>query len=319
MVSFAIAFVIVMGFVGLGIDGSAIFAKRQQVQNGADAAAFALAQEYAASGCPGTIPKGPGSKAFEYASANVINDTGTTQVEEAECVGNAIRVRASAEQPPFFMSFIGVDPMRVPADAEVEWGSPTSGRITFPISFSTCEFENQVAAGIIELNTTKDSTTYGTTACAYSTSWPTSGNNFPGGFGFLLSASGGCTPLVTVDGWVRSNSGNSVGGMGCSFPALPFTALIPLFDDCKTGSTAAAAACRKDTSLPSNEDWYHISKYAAFEIRGYDFNAGVKAGLSCSKKPCVRGQFVKYVDIGEDFELGPVTPGGNVVIVRLKS
>lgn len=43
----ALLMVVMLGFAGLAIDLGASYAKRTQLQNGADAAALALAQQYA--------------------------------------------------------------------------------------------------------------------------------------------------------------------------------------------------------------------------------------------------------------------------------
>lgn len=301
IVTFALFLMIMLGFVGVGIDGAAVYAKRQHVQTGADAAAFALAQEYALSGCVEDS-----ALALTYAVPNVPNETATTAIDDVECGTNWVRVQASAEQPPFFLQAVGASSIRVPASATVEWGSPIEGTSVFPIAISYCSYFDAFGAAnigdTVNLNIPQPSDL--TSGCSYSSDYPA------GGFSWL-DPTAGCSAFTSIGAWVGGDTGNNVPG-ACS--AADFssmigkTLLLPVFDDARgTGANGE----------------YHIAGYAAVLFKGFYFNtlsgSPKGGGASCSGLPtgptmCMLLEFQGYATMDDDFVLGPITDPNNLVI-----
>lgn len=316
IVTVALFMTIILGFIGLGIDGAAVYSKRQHVQTGADAAAFALAQEYALSGCVEDS-----ALALTYAQPNVPNENATTGIDRVVCSANSVQVVASARQSPFFLAAVGANPIRVPASATVEWGSPVAGT-GFPLTFSDCIFESSaaVAGSIIEVwvpDMPWNASHQVGNPCA-SRTYP------PGGFGWL-DVGEDCTALYrSVEGgpvMAPGDTGNN-DGTGCDWSTMVgTTVLVPIFSDTngENGSNAE----------------FLISKFAAFELLGVQIHPGTPSRRYASagapsgwctveptwgkwKKHCINGRFVEYVTIDDAFEIGPITDPRTLVI-RLRS
>jgi Flp pilus assembly protein TadG len=141
----ALCFLLLLGLVGLSIDIGAAFAKRQEMQNAADAAALAVAAEClearVAANCPG-----------DYAAANeiaLLNErTGdSAEVRSGEGAIDYARpyhvtVTVTGEQPHWFLQAVGgEDSTTVRRSATVNFGSPVKGTVTIPIIVSECVFQ----------------------------------------------------------------------------------------------------------------------------------------------------------------------------------
>ncbi|GAA5161701.1 TadE/TadG family type IV pilus assembly protein [Ornithinimicrobium tianjinense] len=316
VVTFALFTLVMLGFVGLGVDGAAVFAKRQHVQTGADAAAFALAQEYALTGCIEDA-----ALALEYAKPNVPNEQDTTAVDDVVCGMEGdipwVRVNASAEQPPFFLQAVGAGAIRVPASATVEWGSPVAGK-GFPLAFSECAFEEHEIDESFELWVPKDET-YEYPACA--------GYSYPaGGFGFLEAddCEAEFTSVEDGSGELPGVPGNSANTVDCDWGAqIGKTVFVPVFYDVSDQNGADAT--------------YFVEKFAAFELQGIHiqqtgpggwYPSSFRTSGYCADEPtspsewmkhCVYGKLVGYVSIEDHWELGPVDPTSETLIIRLKN
>jgi hypothetical protein len=311
MVSFIIMLMATFGVMGLGIDGSAIFAKRQQVQNGADAAAFAVAQEYALDGC--AVASGDLGLATQYVQANVPNQVaeGAAAAVEIRCDGpadNELTVVAEGRQSPFFFSAVGVGPIDVPASASVEWGTPISGTSVLPLTMSICSYYDVFGGDPLigetfnlDFITPSDSDE----ECPYHSDYPSGGFNW-------LDPTDGCAAFTTVGTWAPGDTGANV-PPGCDAAyfssLLNQTLLIPIFtDDQGVGSAGE----------------YWIEGYAAIKFTGYWFNtlggSPKGDGAACTgaaPKLCLTGTFQGYVGIDEDYVIVPPSPGDAVLIVRL--
>ncbi len=295
---------ILLGFIGLGIDGAAVYAKRQHVQTGADAAAFAVAQEYALTGC--VEDEG---LALTYAKPNVPNENDTTGIDKVVCEANSVQVVASAEQPPFFLQAVGADPIRVPASATVEWGSPIEGTSVIPIAISYCSywdaFGDANIGDTVNLNIPQPSDL--TSGCDY--------GDYPAGGFSWLDPTGGCEAFTSVGNWVPGDTGNNVPSE-CSvadfLPLIDRLFLLPVFDD--------------NRGVGSGGE-YHIAGYAGVILRSFHFNTlsgnpksggtPACAGLPTGPTMCMLLEFQGYQSIDEEFILGPVTDP-NTLVIRLK-
>lgn len=325
----ALLLVPMMGIGALALDVSAQHAERTQLQHGADAAALAVARSCAQS--EATCPANAQGTADEFVAGN----GGTPVVGAAELDGpdvddNVVEVAAAADFPHLLASIIsGDESTTVRARATAEWGSPESGS-TIPLAVAECELERHFDPGtqtagapfILELIGPGKSPKL-PAECA---------PGYPGGFGWLqgddVTGDGvpDCTVHVEVDvpeAGVPGSSDTKAGGCPDDYLAklLGKTVLIPLYDAFTPGSGGSQGS-------------YEISRFAAFTVTGFHVASGkcdppgVKTGSDCylpgqSKSPGftggqfgLQGYFVRYVAIGEDFELGD-SPDGGLSIARL--
>lgn len=295
IVTVALMLTVLMAFIGLGVDGAAAYAKKQQVQNGADAAAMALAQEYAVIGCAEDYVM-----ADDYVRMNTLAGEPTDRALDIECGPNSVKVDAVGQQAPYFMQIIGMTDLTVKGSATVEWGSPTGGRSMLPIAISACSyFESFGGAPVIGslVNLMVPGPSHKETECSYHEEYP------PGGFSWLdPSPPGTCGALTSVGAWVGGDTGQNVPGAcgWADFDAMiGQTVLLPIFNDSRGKGSSGE---------------YHIMGYAALTFHGFHFqtlSGGTKgSGMACTgastgPKMCLIGEFRGWTEIG-DWELGPI-------------
>lgn len=283
-----------MTFIGLGVDGAAAYSKKQQVQNGADAAAMALAQEYAVTGCVEDYPM-----ADAYVRMNTLAGAGTDRAANIRCDTTSVEVDAEGLQAPYFMQIAGMGELTVNGSATVEWGSPTGGMSLLPIAISACSYFQYFGGAPVlgsQVNLVLPAPSHSESECSYHADYP------PGGFSWLDPTSG-CGAETSVGTWVGGDTGQDVPG-ACSrvdFDAMiGQTVLLPIFDDERgTGSSGE----------------YHIMGYAALTFRGYHFNTlsgNPKGnGMACTgaptgQKACLIGEFQGWTEISGNWNLGPI-------------
>jgi hypothetical protein len=206
----------------------------------------------------------------------------------------------------------------VKACARAAVGTP-AGASVFPLAISECEWDQDVG-----WNPTTQTATYApsppyppypsatlektllfhnpsnikkdTTLCKTQTS----GQDLPGGFGWLKTT-GGCVVVTTTGETLPADPGRS--GCDTAFPSLQANQTIvyvPIYDS---------------VTASGNNATYHIAGYGAFVVTGYSFNGGAKSPsyipgtkTSCAAKDdCVYGFFLKAL------VSGPIssTPGFN--------
>ncbi|GAA3639270.1 TadE/TadG family type IV pilus assembly protein [Microlunatus ginsengisoli] len=279
----AILMVALLGMAALAVDVGGLWAKRRQLQNGADAGALAIAQACAKGACGSTS-----ATANSYASSNVNDGAATGTV--LELTAGKVTVRTADTQQHWFARIWGSNDSNVHAQATAVWGGPNAGA-TFPLAFSVCEW-NWQNGGPGGLDSTVQRKIVLTKTSTSNCVGP-SGNVVPGGFGWVDPTSGTCTIASLVNGWITSSTGNTPPN-GCNpsnFDALVGkTVLIPVFDNYTgTGNNAS----------------YHVYGYAAFRFTGYYFSGQYKnwptsgvAGCSGSER-CIAGYFTRYVDLNE--------------------
>lgn len=311
----AISIIPILVFIAVVADVGLLFWEKGQLQNGADAAALAVAQECAAdSSCSG----GAGTLADEMAALNANDDSAASELLSltVNTSSGKVEVRASTStgsgttiRHPF-ASIIVPTETTVDADATAEWGAPIAGT-TIPLAIAQCEFDDLPAQPADTQNPQRTLLLInnGNTAepCA---------NGFPGGFGWLDGT--GCQAEISAGGIVGGETGiqPNPNKNGCSATYLNTllckTVLIPLYS-ATTGQGSTAT--------------YTISRFAAFKITGLK-TGGAQSDAYCGGSPLspefpaggnakgIQGFFVKYVELGEDFELGN-SPGAGLMIVRL--
>lgn len=293
----ALLMVPLLGFAALGVDVAHLYAVRQQLQNGADAAALAVAQDCAAGSCGAST-----ATAQTMLARNLTDGTASPSVTLG---AGSVRVVASSTVANVFAPVIGIDTSQVRASATVRYGSPLGGRAVLPLAFSWCEWKQQTGGGMPSGSTQRVvylTKTSGTTDCT-----GPSNNIVPGGFGWLTVNDGVCGTRTTISNVIMSDPGNSVPS-GCSTTALSSavgkTVLLPIFDSSSgTGSGAS----------------YRIYGYAAFRVTGYHFGGQYDAGTgTCNGNArCIKGYFVRFVDLSEAFTYGAGAPELGASIIRV--
>ena len=297
----ALMMVMLLGFAAIAVDVSAVYAKKQRLQNGADAAALAIAQDCASGAC-GT----PQVTAQTLVASNLTGSVTTVLAPTFTSSPNQVTVSASTINSDLFAPVLGISQTTVKATATAGWGQPVAGTTVLPLAFSWCAFKAQTGGGLPSGTTVR--TILFTKTDGTSCTGP-SGNAVPGGFAWIKPNAGTCqaTTSVTPTGQTPSDTGNSVPA-GCS-PAdmaalLGKTVLLPLYDN--AGGTG-------------NNAWYHIYGYVAFQLTGYFFAGQYKSPIPpCSgNSRCVSGYFTKFVDLSQAFTYGVGNPNLGFSLVTL--
>lgn len=296
----AVAMVALCGCVALTVDIGALYAERAQLQNGADAAALAVAQDCADGSCVATSVT-----ATSFATANANDATAT--VAAPVLLANSVSVTVTTREVDgagslalLFAPALGIDTKRVGATATARWGSPKTGPAMIGMTFAPCVFKLDGAIQVISMH--GDS---GGVSCS---STSPSGKLLPGGFGWLKDSGGSCRATVTAgsDALVTSSTGISL-PPGCEALLTSMageTVLLPVYDD--LGGTGASA-------------YYHIRGWAAFRLLGWNFpglshDNQTYAGAHC-KGSCkgIIGRFVSFVSLDDRFSSGGPNLGTSVV------
>ncbi|MBM7831990.1 Flp pilus assembly protein TadG [Agromyces cerinus] len=329
-----IAFLLVpmLGFGAMALDVSAQHAEHAQLQHGADAAALAVASSCARdeTACTTTADV----DAQEYVNGNAaipVEGTADVTIDKAN---RTAQVTAEATFPHFFASLIDSDDdpssTTVRSTAVAEWGSPESGE-TIPLAIAECELTRHFDPGTEEQGDPFILLLIG----------PGKGDKkpdecapgYPGGFGWLegddIDGDGDADCKVAVEvgvpePGVPGKSDTKAGGCPDDYitKLIGTTVLIPIYDSFTEGSSGSHGS-------------YNVKEFAAFYITGYHIASakceppGAKSGSDCylpgeSKAPGfkggefgLQGYFKRYVAIGEDFDLGEVTPNGGLKVAKL--
>jgi Flp pilus assembly protein TadG len=322
-ITVALLMVVLVGFAALAIDVSALYQERRTLQNGADAAALAVAKDCAGPGCGASRVT-----ANKYADLNA--DDGNSNVDmpcgtapgliactdrpvvPADTVGyvqvttSTYEVTSPGNPTEVNFNFAPVFDLVAPGDHEgrtmratavAAWGPPRSAT-TLPIALSFCEFDR--LAGDLEPPFTESMVYFRTlprsdTDCGFDPS----GAYIPGGFGWLREGPD-CELTIEVGDWVRGVTGARVPDcVDDDMTALQNkTVLVPIFDD---------------TRGVGHGGEYRVFGFAAFHIVGYRFpgnayNLGPCAPLGIG---CMRGHFTGFSTTGTVF--GGPNMGVNII------
>ncbi|WP_162802827.1 pilus assembly protein TadG-related protein [Ornithinimicrobium avium] len=278
-----------VGFTGLAVDTGATMATQQELQNGADAAALAAAQECAENGC-GSID----AVAGPYGVANVRNEKGEVSTTlQPDTGAQTVQATVSGRKTHWFLPVVGIASSNLEATATASWFTPKKGPSMLPLAISQCSFEYQASGAPVSVGDTivvwipKDNKhTPGCPDDAYP----------PGGFGWLDPVDGKCEADIIVGGWVGGDTGNTPKG-ACDFSEyVGKTVLIPIFN-AKRGTGEAAEV--------------FVTQFAAFEVDRLEIQTKGEWGNlpKCPKNPvpnglhdtCLRGKFVEYVTSAEGY------------------
>jgi hypothetical protein len=280
---------VLIGMAALSVDVGQLYAERRQVQNGADAAALAVAGRCAATGACTTNTGGIADLNANDGATNVLSVCGAgpglpgcpansgpaltqcpaapTGVEGWVRVTTATRTAGGGTLlPPTFARALagnaGYAGTQVRACAQAAWGAEGSGS-ALPLTLSLCEWNAATANGTSyappppyppyppgEVALKLHSTTDTVGGCKVSGS----GADLPGGFGWLDSGTN-CQTTTIVSGFVSADTGVSASSCADQLAKLVGTVLsLPVFDQ---------------ASGTGGGGQYHITGFAAFYLSGY--------------------------------------------------
>lgn len=291
----ALLMVVLLGFTAIGIDVGSIYSDQQQLQNGADAGALAIAESCQRGSCVNTADK--------YAKANKLDvqATGTMLSNTA----GTVTVQTSSTHQNWFAGVLGMPTTALRARASASWGYPSGGAVV-PLAFSLCAFW-QATGGWDDQGKPLSNTPTVVNIIEHSCT-PPAHNEVPGGFGELRGTS--CVATVLAGGWVASDSGNN-GPNSCSgfdwSTVMNKTVLIPIFDDYQgTGSNAQ----------------YKIKGLAAFKITAICLGPSAQMPTNMSQCPSakrIEGNFTNYTDLTGGYTIDPNAPHFGTGVVKLSS
>ncbi|MFI7545673.1 pilus assembly protein TadG-related protein [Actinoplanes sp. NPDC049599] len=285
---------VLLGMAAVVVDVGRLYAEREQLQTGADAAAFAVAETCV------RLPEScadQGAEAERYAAAVAADgaagiaeicgrgpglaDCSAPATNRTACLGTAPETGSYAEVrtrtlgrdgstllPRTFARALAGDDMgtSVGACARVAWGPPLRAAGT-AVTFSTCEWEALTDGGLTLWPPPSDGTPpasaervvrlKGSPSATTCPAGP-SGWDRPGGFGWLDDTERNCTTTVETDGSFGGDTGSSVSS-ACRTALAALRderrlMLIPIYD----GVTGTGSSTT-----------YHLAGFASFVLTGY--------------------------------------------------
>ncbi|MFE4078431.1 pilus assembly protein TadG-related protein [Paenarthrobacter sp. YIM B13468] len=310
--------VVLLGFAALAVDVGALYAEKAQLQNGADAAALAIATDCANGSCGNSTTTGN-----DFANKNA-NDgqSGATVTFPA---ATTVRVVTNAKEGGvnsfslYFAQVMGFESTTVTATAEASWGAPSKAS-TLPWTISECVFKKYLSpTQLASLNSTGNFTgdpipthvllRYDENAPAYPGCAAQNGYD-PGGFGWLLTTSG-CSTDISLNATVQGQTGNHFPNAAECNTVLAHImdqpALVPLF--------------RTATGNGSNAT-YTLIGFAAFQVTGYQFSgtggvvdpAAPKCNGNCRG---IQGFFDRFVSLEDGMKVTGGIPNYGASVVSL--
>jgi hypothetical protein len=302
----AVCLVSLIGMTAFTLDFAALYQERRELQNGADAAVLAVAED-CAEGVVDCVESLLTGTAETYADANATDDAATVDSVlpgidvDGEACGQCVTVNTSTDGSSGsllayrFAPVLGCencDGKTVHASATAVWGAPTS-LATLPLAIGECEFD--MISG--------DNTGEYQVITFHDPDEPCDdpvNKDLPGGFGWLDADN--CQADVDAGNMASADPGASPGGTGCTpehFVSMQNQEiLVPVFDF--VGGTGTNGE-------------YRILGFAAFILEGYSLGGQytwnlTKAQCAASKR-CIAGRFTRFVtsapgEVGEAPDLG---------------
>jgi Flp pilus assembly protein TadG len=136
----AIMMVVILGIAALVVDVGSVEVRRAQLQDAADAAATAIAQDcYAAPGttvslCDSGVIAAASADAVKYADGS-LPDGATVDVQGLDWTGNTVKVTLTSPQASTFGGIFGASGNTIQVSATAQWGLPAT---PLPLAFNEC-------------------------------------------------------------------------------------------------------------------------------------------------------------------------------------
>jgi len=317
----AMVLVVLLGFAALAVDVGAMYAEKAQLQNGADSAALAVAEQCAHGSCGDSTDTG---NQFADSNANDGTSGATVTFPDSTTVRVVTKARAAGSTTDgfglFFARVIGIDNTQIGATAEASWGA-VSGATTLPWTVSDCVFKaNLSASQLSDFNSTGTfsgdplpnhlTLRYDENAPAYPGCAAQNGYA-PGGFGWLDAGSGCSATIDAGTAIVGSKPGISLPNVCSAMPStiIGTTVLVPVF------SSAVSLNNGNNTK-------YTIVGFLAFKVTGYKFSGSIQdldpLAPSCTGNcRAIQGYFTRFVSLAEGLKTSNVPNyGGSEVFLK---
>lgn len=289
----AILMVPLLGFAAISLDVAAMHAEKQQLQNGADAAALAIAQDCARDSC-----EAPAETAQTFATANSNSGTAAATLPSIPTAATGrVTVENAAVRQHWFAPVLGIDESEITVQASAGWGAPTGGTAVLPLTISLCHLYHGDIGGLPSWTVERvimPADNVG--GCEMGE------REIPGGFGWLETDTGGaCHATTRIGDRAGSEPGNTP--KRCDLSAIRNqSVLLPLYTD-RGGM--------------GRNGWYEVYGYAAFTVTGYYFS-GQSWNPPCrGSDRCISGYFTKLHHTDPDFDYGPDAPNLGAAAVFL--
>lgn len=329
LVIVAILMVAFLGISALVIDFGSIYVERRELQNGADAAALAVAMDCAGANDCDADTSTPRARdlAIKYAGLNAGKD-GLSNVDLPTPCGLGQHL-GSCPQPQSAARAMNdgatgwvlvqtstktangttIDYRFIPggkkvtARAVAAWGPPGAAT-TIPLILSACEYLD--AGGIVPseggtatLPNLPSTIYFHTSTQAVPCPATPSGGDAPGGFGWLATSLG-CAATIDAGKWIPASTG-----------VPPPATCNPI--EWRNKDIVLAIFDRTNGATGANLE-YHVLGFAAFHLTGYSFNPGFWSADPSIRNPhglcpaapgssgvCITGRFVAFSDTAGSF------------------
>ena len=294
----AVCMVALLFVVALVVNVGIAYTEKSQLQNGADAAALAVAQtcakRTATSPCQaGVVDAGLQTMANSMVNGNSNDGTSAVSLAMGSGTVTATVSTVSSDGNKIVLPISGVD-ATVRAEAAAVWGGVRSGKPILPITFGGCELDptTHPMNGVDRVLIAHGDLPGGGKCSAWNSS---SGLNMPGGFGWLITGSD-CTPTVTVDNpYAQSSTGASVPS-GCksiiNVSLVGTEVLLPIF-----GYADGTGANGK----------YKIIGWGVFVLKGWNLPSNDVNPYNWTASHSVKGlygHFIRKLTYEEGFTFG---------------
>ncbi|MGO4360839.1 pilus assembly protein TadG-related protein [Terrabacter sp. RAF57] len=331
----AASLTLLLGFAAMALDMGHAYWEKTQLQAGADTAALsvadACAKDAASVACATATDTSNTSSIPRVLANSAANDAKSAVTSVSLNTGTGVVTVVTAAQEDgaaagkintWFGRVFGINDISVSATATARWGAPTGGTAKMPLTFSSCEIDSSATAdGSLQyLLSHGISDAKGTDGC-HDTG---SGQELPGGFGWLApEPAGTCSVQTLIGSWETSDPGNN-------FPAYCTSTLTTWKATLQAGGTVVALFPVFDT-ISADKKSYQVKKYAAIQIRGWHFKnndpvleylpsdaAAVFASYKNSDLGFV-GKFIRYVFSDDDATTGGGTSTTGATVVDLSN
>ncbi|HEX8626998.1 MAG TPA: pilus assembly protein TadG-related protein [Catenuloplanes sp.] len=305
---------VLLGMGTLIVDVGRLYVEREELQSGADAAAWAVAegcvrlpdtcadqlaaaQEYAGenakdehSGVTAICGRGPGLAEVP------VDGCPSTGNRRSDCHGSAPTVNyaevhtrtllpnGSTLLPPTFAGALadGYDGTDVTACARVAWGPPRSAT-ALAMTFSTCEFNRLTDNGTVFWPSPAEDPSPDPAAERMVLLTGERDSACPGGppgaFGWLDDPTESCTTTVDVDGSFGGEPGNRRAAPECE----------ATFTDLWTNPKAALIPIYEETAGSGQNATYDLAGFASFVVTGYRLTSLTRSSWLTGRTACRPG------------------------------
>lgn len=286
----AFALIVIMGITALSVDVGALWWDKKELQNGADAAALAVAQSCANDEAGCTEDSSDGSLSSELTRDNKSDENAVVDavVISGDSVAGSVTVHVSSGRSLFLAPVTGAASSEdVNASATASWG-PIGSATVLPLAMSLCELE---AYGV---PSGEDEITFLISVETAEKCHPDGAvHEAPGGWGWLDPNSvTDCSVLVQAGSWAGSKTGKPIPN-GCDDDLVGLqgqTVLLPVFD--------------QTNGLTGDNAEFHLIGFAQLVVNAYCFENHVKyvrpGDPGCPANRWIIGRFVEMLELDAD-------------------